>query len=156
MSEPSARPKADSIERALAQSGDRWTFLVLREAFFGVMRFDEIARNTGASPAILSNRLRRLVEDELLTRAAYGGHAKRFDYHLTDKGRDLYPVLVTLMQWGDRWLSGEQGPPLVLMHECGRTGPFPLTCPGCRRPIDGRTTRWHAADSSVTATPTTS
>jgi DNA-binding HxlR family transcriptional regulator len=141
------RPQADSIERALAEFGDRWTFLVMREAFYGVTRFDEFARNTGASPAILSDRLRKLVKFDHLTRVTYSRHANRYDYHLTEKGRDLYPMLVALMQWGDKWLSDETGAPLTLIHDCGTEGPFPLTCPGCRHPIDARTTTWRANDA---------
>jgi DNA-binding HxlR family transcriptional regulator len=143
------RPRADSIERALTESGDRWTFLIMREAFFGVTRFDEFARNTGASPAILSDRLRKLVDAEHLTRVAYSSHAGRYDYRLTEKGRDLYPVLVALMQWGDKWLSDEAGPPLTLIHDCGTEGPFPLTCRGCGKPIEARTTTWRAAEGAV-------
>jgi DNA-binding HxlR family transcriptional regulator len=148
MSDVHPRPAADSIERALAQSGDRWTFLVLREAFFGVTRFDEFARNTGASPAVLSDRLRKLVEDNLLSRVSYSGHANRYDYRLTDKGRDLYPVLVSLMQWGDNWLVDDVGPPLTLIHQCGTPGPFPLSCQGCGEPIDARTTRWRVTQAA--------
>jgi DNA-binding HxlR family transcriptional regulator len=141
-SEQPMRPETDSVERALDQIGDRWTFLILREAFFGVKRFDEFRRNTGASPAVLTDRLRELVANEVLTRTPYSGHPNRFDYRLTAKGRDLYPMIILLMQWGDRWLGGGQRPPLTLTHKCGATGPFKLRCPGCGEDVKARTTSW--------------
>jgi DNA-binding HxlR family transcriptional regulator len=141
-----ARPAEDSVERALDQIGDRWTFLILREAFFGVRRFDELRRNTGASPAVLTDRLKHLVANDVLTKVRYGNHPNRFDYHLTDKGRDLYPMIVLLLQWGDRWLTDGAQPPVVLTHECGTDGPFILRCAGCDEPVEARTTDWQAAN----------
>ncbi len=138
------RPTVDFVERALDEVGDRWIFLILREAFFGVKRFDEIRANTGASPAVLADRLKRLVANGLFTKTTYSAHANRYEYHLTDKARDLYPIIVLLMQWGDTWLSGDDRPPLALTHECGTDGPFALTCPGCGDAIDANGTGWHA------------
>ncbi|MER6944556.1 helix-turn-helix domain-containing protein [Nonomuraea sp. NPDC000554] len=111
-----------SIERTLDIVGEKWTFLVLREAFTGVRRFADMQAMTGAPRQVLSARLARLVEEGLLRKQPYRepGQRQRYEYRLTDKGRDLYPLLVALMHWGDRYLAGEAGPPVLLTHrDCG-------------------------------------
>ncbi|MEV8638319.1 helix-turn-helix domain-containing protein [Streptosporangium sp. NPDC051023] len=116
------RPDNCSIERALAIVGEKWTFLVLREAFAGVRRFADMQAFTGAPRQILSARLARLVQEGLLRKVPYRepGQRQRDEYRLTQMGLDLYPTLVALMQWGDRYLSGREGPPLLLVHrDCG-------------------------------------
>jgi DNA-binding HxlR family transcriptional regulator len=110
-----------SIERALAVVGEKWTFLVLREAFSGVRRFADMQLLTGAPRQVLSARLARLVDEGLLAKVPYRepGQRQRDEYRLTDAGRDLYPLLVALMHWGDRYLA-DQGAPVVLTHRgCG-------------------------------------
>ncbi|MEO7397531.1 MAG: helix-turn-helix domain-containing protein [Ilumatobacteraceae bacterium] len=141
-----SRPAADAVERTLAQVGDRWTFLILREAFFGTKRFDVLRVNTGASPAVLTDRLNRLLENEIFTRATYGAHPNRFEYHLTPKGLDLYSVIVLMMQWGDTWIPVDE-PGIELDHLCSRTGPFVLRCPDCGEPIDAHSTSWRPAQT---------
>ncbi|GAA3252111.1 winged helix-turn-helix transcriptional regulator [Nonomuraea helvata] len=111
-----------SIERTLDIVGEKWTFLVLREAFSGVRRFADMQAITGAPRQVLSARLARLVDEGLLRKEPYRepGQRQRDEYRLTEKGRDLYPLLVALMHWGDRYLAGEEGPPVVLTHrDCG-------------------------------------
>ncbi|MEU8246403.1 helix-turn-helix domain-containing protein [Nonomuraea sp. NPDC048916] len=111
-----------SIERTLDIVGEKWTFLVLREAFSGVRRFADMQASTGAPRQVLSARLARLVDEGLLRKVPYRepGQRQRDEYRLTEKGRDLYPLLVSLMHWGDKYLSGEQGPPVRLTHrDCG-------------------------------------
>ncbi|WP_336217061.1 winged helix-turn-helix transcriptional regulator [Nonomuraea sp. LPB2021202275-12-8] len=111
-----------SIERTLDIVGEKWTFLVLREAFAGVRRFADMQAVTGAPRQVLSARLTRLVDEGLLRKEPYRepGQRQRDEYRLTDKGRDLYPLLVALMHWGDRYLAGEDGPPVLLTHrDCG-------------------------------------
>ncbi|MFG1697584.1 winged helix-turn-helix transcriptional regulator [Nonomuraea sp. NPDC049309] len=111
-----------SIERTLEIVGEKWTFLVLREAFNGVRRFADMQAMTGAPRQVLSARLARLVSEGLLRKVPYRepGQRQRAEYRLTDKGRDLYPLLVALMHWGDKYLAGEDGPPVVLTHrDCG-------------------------------------
>ncbi|MEU0564075.1 helix-turn-helix domain-containing protein [Nonomuraea sp. NPDC005983] len=111
-----------SIERTLDIVGEKWTFLVLREAFTGVRRFADMQAMTGAPRQVLSARLARLVDEGLLRKQPYRepGQRQRYEYRLTDKGRDLYPLLVALMHWGDRYLAGEPGPPVLLTHrDCG-------------------------------------
>src|SRR6516164_11779168 len=94
-----------TIAATLAIVGEKWTFLVLREAFNGVRRFDDMQRRTGIPRQVLSSRLARLVAEGLLRKVPYqeAGQRSRGEYRLTGKGLDLYPVLVALMQWGDRY-----------------------------------------------------
>src|SRR5215469_113949 len=96
-----------SIGRTLEIVGERWTLLVLREAFYGVRRFADFHRALGCARNLLSARLRKLVEEGLLTQVPYreSGNRVRAEYRLTDKGRELFPAVVALMQWGDRWTA---------------------------------------------------
>src|SRR6202165_3150374 len=104
-----------SIARALDVLGEWWTLLVVREAFRGVRRFDGFVERLGIAPDILSSRLGRLVEHGVLEERAYQERPPRVEYRLTSKGRDLFPVLLALMAWGDRWYA-EDGPPIDLIH----------------------------------------
>jgi DNA-binding HxlR family transcriptional regulator len=110
-----------AVEGALELLGERWTFLVLREAFFGLRRFGEFQAKTGAPRNLLTNRLAALVENGVLTKAPYReeGQRERFEYRLTPKGKELYPILQALRQWGDRWLYDGEGPLEVFHRECG-------------------------------------
>jgi DNA-binding HxlR family transcriptional regulator len=120
-----------SVARTLSVIGDRWTMLVLRESFMGVRRFDELARRTEAPRPILADRLRVLVDEGVLERRRYGDHPDRFEYRLTEKGIDLYPVIVSLLAWGDRWM-GDGAPPVELRHKrCGHVMLPELACPEC-------------------------
>ena len=112
--QPPAERRHDSVAAALDQVGDRWTFLVLRESFFGIRRFADFQRNTGAAKTILSDRLGKLVDHGILERRRYSDRPRREEYRLTEKGRDLYGVTVALMRWGDRWIADQ--PPLTLTH----------------------------------------
>jgi DNA-binding HxlR family transcriptional regulator len=128
-----------SVARTLEIIGERWTFLLLREAFMGVRRFEEFQRNTGVARNILSARLRRLVERGILQRRQYQDRPPRFEYRLTEEGLDLYPALVALMQWGDRYAAHPGGPPLALEHKgCGKDSTPHLVCSECGEPIDAR------------------
>jgi DNA-binding HxlR family transcriptional regulator len=120
-----------AIGAAVGILGERPTFLVLREAFNGVRRFDDMQRRTGMPRQVLSQRLARLVAEGLLRKVRYqeSGQRSRDEYRLTDKGLDLYPVLVALMEWGDRYASGADGPPVLLRHrDCGEPVRLQLTC----------------------------
>ena len=120
-----------TIGAAVSAIGEKWTFLVLREAFNGVRRFDDMRRRTQAPRQVLSDRLSRLVSDGMLRRVPYQerGQRVRHEYRLTQKGLDLYPVLVALMQWGDRYLTGPEGPPLLLRHrDCGEPVAVTVHC----------------------------
>src|SRR5919112_1114607 len=91
-----------SIARALEVLGDRWTLLVIRDAFLGLRRFDDFQRDLGIARNVLADRLGRLVDEGILERHAYQERPERFEYRLTEKGADLWPVLISLMKWGDR------------------------------------------------------
>jgi DNA-binding HxlR family transcriptional regulator len=120
-----------AIGAAVGVLGERPTFLVLREAFNGVRRFDDMQRRTGMPRQVLSQRLGRLVAEGLLRRVPYQerGQRSRDEYRLTDKGLDLYPVLVALMEWGDRYEGDADGPPILLRHrDCGEPVRLQLTC----------------------------
>jgi DNA-binding HxlR family transcriptional regulator len=125
------RPADCSIARAMDLLGERWTILVLRESFNGVRRFDDIQQNTGAPRQVLSARLAHLVEQGLLRRVPYQepGQRQRYEYRLTDKGLDLYPVLVGLLQWGDKYLADDGAPPVTLTHKgCGEPVRVTMMC----------------------------
>ena len=124
-------PASCAIGAAVGIIGERPTFLVLREVFNGVRRFDDMQRRTGMPRQVLSQRLGRLVAEGLLRKMPYreSGQRRRDEYRLTDKGLDLYPVLVALMQWGDRYEVGPAGPPVLLRHrDCGEPVQLQLAC----------------------------
>ncbi|MGO1053361.1 winged helix-turn-helix transcriptional regulator [Crossiella sp. CA198] len=120
-----------SVARTLAVVGEKWSLLVLREAFFGTARFEEFQRRIGCARNLLTQRLATLVEHGILDRDSYRepGQRARPEYHLTGKGRELYPVLVALMQWGDRHVADPAGPSVLLTHhDCGEPVHAVLTC----------------------------
>ena len=124
-------PANCAVGAAVAILGERPTFLVLREAFNGVRRFADMQRRTGIPRQVLSDRLGRLVQQGLLRKMPYqdSGQRSRHEYRLTAKGLDLYPVLVGLMQWGDTYAGGPDGPPVVLQHrDCGEPVQLQLAC----------------------------
>jgi DNA-binding HxlR family transcriptional regulator len=120
-----------SIARTLEVIGERWTILIVRDAFLGVRRFDDFQRSLGLSRGVLTDRLNRLVEAGILERRLYHEHPPRHEYRLTDKGRDLWPVTMALVKWGDRYLA-EDGPPRLFLHRgCGGEVTERLTCSKC-------------------------
>jgi DNA-binding HxlR family transcriptional regulator len=122
---------ACSIARTLALVGDRWTLLVLRDVANGVGRFDELASHLGVARNVLSRRLGRLEQAGLVVRAAYRepGARERHEYRLSASGRELIPILLAFMAWGDRHLAGPDGPPAVVRHAgCGAAIRVSLTC----------------------------
>jgi DNA-binding HxlR family transcriptional regulator len=133
------RPYADqncSIAAALEILGERWTLLVMREVLLGRRRFAEIGHNTGAATNILSDRLATLVEHGLLERRRYGERPESHEYVPTQKGIDANPVLVALMQWGDRHAPPAGGPPRIHVHTaCGHDAHPKLVCSHCNETI---------------------
>ena len=122
---------ACSIARTLALVGDRWTLLVLRDVANGVGRFDELASHLGIARNVLSRRLIRLVQAGLVQRTAYreAGARARHEYRLSGPGRELMPILLAFMDWGDRNLAGPEGPPAVVRHaDCGARIRISVTC----------------------------
>ena len=151
-----------SIARTLDVVGDWWTLLVLRDVFRGAHRFDELKRGLDIATNVLTARLKRLTDAGILERRAYQEHPPRFDYAITDKGRDLYPVLIALLQYGDRHLRGSDDPPRVLVHDtCGNETQPAFICPHCRSEVSAhnartvsRAERPRSVRASATATPT--
>jgi DNA-binding HxlR family transcriptional regulator len=130
-----------SIARTLGVVGEKWTLLVLREAFYGVRRFDDFQAALGCARNLLSARLKTLVENGLLEKQEYRDDRgrRRDEYRLTDKGRDLLPAVVALMQWGDRWAADEAGPAVVLRHrDCGEPVSVQLSCYAGHAPLGAR------------------
>jgi DNA-binding HxlR family transcriptional regulator len=120
-----------SVAGTLAVVGEKWSLLVLREAFLGVRRFADFQRNLGAPKAVLTDRLATLVDQDILRRVPYQaeGERQRHEYRLTEKGIDLYPTLIALMQWGDKYLGEGAPPPLELHHrDCGAPVHLGIVC----------------------------
>jgi DNA-binding HxlR family transcriptional regulator len=130
-----AAPRSCSVAAALSVIGEKWSLLVIRELAWGVHRFDAIARNTGAPRDILTNRLRRLEAAGVLEKRQYQERPMRFDYHLTQAGHELRPVLLSLMQWGDRWVVDE--PTVEFTHTCGAKLELVHTCRACGGDVTG-------------------
>jgi DNA-binding HxlR family transcriptional regulator len=128
--------RPSSVSRALQVIGDKWSFMVVREAFFGVRRYDQIQANLNIAPNILTDRLLRFVAKGIFRKRLYQRSPPRYEYLLTDMGRDLYGPFITMMAWGDRWLSGGKAP-LILTHQtCGKDFNPVVICDRCRKPID--------------------
>ncbi len=131
-----------SIARALAVVGERWTLLILREIFFGARRFDELRRRLGIARNVLSARLDHLTEHGVLEKVSYQNRPVRFEYRLTSKGRDLFPILLALLRWGDRWETGSTPPSLTLVHtRCGAPVEPVMACGQCGDSLAPSTTR---------------
>lgn len=115
--------------------GEWWTMLVIRESFNGVRRFDDFQARLGIARNVLATRLQGLVDQGILERRLYQERPARYEYRLTDKGRDLYPVLISLMRWGDKHTAGADGPPVRLTHECGHDPKAELACSTCGKTL---------------------
>jgi DNA-binding HxlR family transcriptional regulator len=130
-----------SIARALDVVGEWWTLLVLRDVFLGMRRFEAIQADLGIARNVLSDRLTTLVDHGVLVRRRYQEHPDRYEYVLTEMGRELVPVLHALMRWGDRWLSPEGAPMLLVHRECGRPVEASEHCEHCGVAVDARSMR---------------
>ena len=128
-----------SIARALSEVGDRWTLLVLRESFLRTRRFGDFVERTGAARNLVADRLGKLVDAGILQKHPYQERPVRFEYRLTEKGRDLYPVILALVRWGDRWHDGGHGRPVEHVHRgCGRVMHTHPACEECGEPVGPR------------------
>lgn len=120
-----------SIARTLDMIGDRWSLLIIRDAVYGVRRFDDFQRDLGVARNILADRLEKLVEKGVLERRQYEERPPRFEYRLTEPGRDLVGVLLAMMRWGDRW-TGTGDPPVKIIHTtCGHQTEPNVACSEC-------------------------
>jgi DNA-binding HxlR family transcriptional regulator len=127
-----------SIAQCLEIVGEWWSMLIVRDVFMGVKRFEDFQRRLGISRNILQQRLETLVGAGVLVRIPYSEHPPRSDYRLTDKGRDLWPVLTAMRQWGDRY-AAPNGPPVQIAHkECGAVAEPVLVCGACNEPVGPR------------------
>lgn len=121
-----------SIARTLSVIGDRWTMLILRNAFLGARRFESFQQNLGVTRHVLSERLKRLVEHDILEKRPYTDRQERFEYCLTEKGLALYPVLMSMATWADQWMDEGLGRPVQFIHKtCGHSIQPHLVCNEC-------------------------
>lgn len=139
-----------SLARTLAVIGDRWTLLVLREAFLKVRRFEDFQASLGIARQVLTERLAHLVEEGVLAKSSYQDRPPRFEYRLTEKGLGLYPAILALVHWGDAHYAGHGGPPLLHRHKtCGHDFRSVLTCSECGEAIDPRAVETHPPPGAV-------
>jgi DNA-binding HxlR family transcriptional regulator len=129
------------VARTLEIVGEKWALLAVREVFLGNRRFDEMARRIGAPRDTLAARLRSLVGAGILERRQYSEHPARYEYRLTTAGQELYPVILTLMRWGDEHLAGDGEAPMVLEHACGHRLVAQVVCEACGEPVRARSVR---------------
>ena len=128
-----------SIARSVAVIGDRWTLMILRDAFLGVRRFEAFQTRLGISRTIITERLKLLVDEGVLAKVPYQDRPVRHEYRLTQKGMDLYPVVMAIVNWGDRHYAGEAGAPLLHHHKaCGCDFHPVMTCSECHAPVGAR------------------
>ncbi|MCU7695882.1 helix-turn-helix transcriptional regulator [Acinetobacter sp. AYS6] len=136
-----------SVARMLSVIGDRWTMLILRNAFMGIRRFDDFQKSLGVTRHVLSDRLKRLVEYEILAKTPYFDRQERFEYRLTDKGFELYPIILSMANWADKWMDQGLGKPLEYRHKtCGHKFEPVMVCSVCHEPL-------HAKQVQVSAGP---
>jgi DNA-binding HxlR family transcriptional regulator len=136
-----ARPPRDAVELAVdVFLSDRWTFLILREAFFGVRRYGQMQRNLGIARNVLADRLRQLVANGMFERVRYRTDPDWYEYRLTERALDVYPVIVGLMRWAETHLATEaDADALELIHRsCGKPAEPYLACSHCHQPLTGR------------------
>jgi DNA-binding HxlR family transcriptional regulator len=131
-----------AIARSSAVLGERWVWVILRQAFNGARRFEDFHRGIGLARNVLSERLTNLVEHGILERRAYAGHPTRnfHEYRLTDKGGALFPVYAALMQWGNEWTDLPAAPVDMLHKPCGRRVTTRVVCSNCGEDIDAHDT----------------
>ncbi len=126
---------ACSIARTLDVFGEPWTPLILRDVWVGMSRFEQIQGDLGISRKVLTERLTYLVDQGVLERRPYDNRP-RYEYHLTTKGTELVDLLLVMTAWGDKWLAGKAGPPVLYRHHaCGEIAHVDLTCSHCGKPM---------------------
>ena len=140
-----------SVAQCLEVIGEWWTMLIVRDCFMGVTRFEDFQQRLGISRNILQTRLETLVAQGVVVRVPYSEHPPRDDYKLTDKGLDLWPVLTTMRQWGDRY-AAPSGPPITITHRsCGETATGILVCDHCGEPLEARAVKAHVGANRANA-----
>jgi DNA-binding HxlR family transcriptional regulator len=120
-----------SVAGSLELVGERWTLLIVRDAFLGARRFEDFQRRTGVARNVLSDRLNLLVDEGIFKRVAYQEHPVRYEYRFTEKGLDLWPVIISLLKWGDRHIYPGRAPLLLMHRGCGGAVSEHRTCETC-------------------------
>ncbi|MCI3131768.1 winged helix-turn-helix transcriptional regulator [Phenylobacterium aquaticum] len=139
-----------SVARTVAVIGDRWTLMILRDCFLGIRRFEDFQARLGISRTITAERLKALVDEGVLKKVPYQDRPLRHEYRLTDKGLDLYPVMMAVVNFGDRHYAGEAGPPLLHRHRtCGCDFQPVITCSACHEPLAAREVETRAGPGAV-------
>ncbi len=142
-----------SIAQCLEAVGEWWTLLIVRDAFFGYSRFDQFEGRLGIARNVLTQRLEHLVEQGVLERVPYQEHPVRYDYLLTEKGRDLWHVVTAMRQWGDRWAAPD-GAPIEIVHDaCGELTHVTPTCSACGETLSVRDVTAVRGAGSTTGEP---
>lgn len=138
------------VARTLDIVGERWTLLILRDAFNGVRRYDDFAARLPIARNVLARRLQKLVARGILSRVPYQDHPPRYEYRLTPAGMDLYPVIVTLVQWGNRYCMGETVPTIEVRHKtCGHQAEAVVLCSQCGERLSARDAQGVRRDPTV-------
>ncbi len=136
--------EACSVARTVSVIGDRWTLLILRDCFLRVRRFEEFQARLGITRPLLASRLRKLVRDFVLAKVPYQQRPLRYEYRLTEKGIDLYPIVMSIVHWGDVHMAGKKGRPLIHQHDaCGKAFDPVMTCSACGEVINPRQVHVH-------------
>jgi DNA-binding HxlR family transcriptional regulator len=131
-----------SLARSLEMIGDWWSPLIIRDLYLGLSRFDEIVADLGISRNLLARRLKALVANGVIARAAYQLRPARYEYRLTEAGRDLVPAILALTAWGDKWARPKQGSPILFVHKsCGHLFQPQVSCSECGEPISANAVR---------------
>jgi DNA-binding HxlR family transcriptional regulator len=142
---------ACSVARTMNIVGEPWSPLILRDIFLGVTRFDKIQEDLGIPRKVLAERLSTMVDQGVLERVPYRNGRMRFEYVMTDKGRDFLTSLIALMNWGDRWQSGPEGVPVQAIHTgCGGDVEAKLICTCCGEPVNSGTVHGQAGPGART------
>jgi DNA-binding HxlR family transcriptional regulator len=143
-----------SIAGALEIVGERWSLLIVRNIFLGLRRFDEIQDNLGIARNVLQTRLTRLIDNDVIEKRLYNERPPRYEYRLTEKGLALWPTIVALMQWGDRYAAPEAGPPVLLEHRgCGGSVDEHRVCASCGKALEASDVVAHPGPGATPAHP---
>jgi DNA-binding HxlR family transcriptional regulator len=139
-----------SVARTVSVIGDRWTLLVLRDCFLRVRRFEDFQARLGVTRHVLADRLKKLVHHGVLRRVPYQARPKRHEYILTQKGLDLYPIIMSIVHWGDVHMADERGRPLLHEHKsCGKMFDPVTTCSQCGEPLSARDVHVHVGPGAA-------
>lgn len=139
-----------TIARSVDAIGDPWTIMIIKELLLGQRRFDDIETYTGVSPHLLSVRMRKLEKQGIVERRAYQQHPTRYEYRLTEKGIDLWPILIALKDWSARWGKWPEGEPLRIRHKgCDHVTSLKVVCSHCDEPINARDVKQEMSEAML-------